>query len=303
MDLMIFTHFLHKSEEQQTRRKEQNRAAQRAFRERKERYVKELEMKIERMEKEYTKNNDALKKENEELQALVKSMEADIYTLRGAVYAFEISANKLREAGIDVSLENSQTMSPPVSGPQQPLVVEDKVSPVQLPLSNMSYNNNKQSNGGSDMMDMFSPNLEEQIYQSHDSNTMVRNDNDNNDHNHNHNHGDNGSDLVVRGLNNNSNGRGGLELGLGGVPCPTEGFVQSTTKRFEHEPHPATLTGVKMIPYSQVWERLSDHPRIEEVNIEELCMEMKQKAKCSGSGAVIEEEELEKVLRRLDNGI
>ncbi|KAI9029635.1 hypothetical protein CLU79DRAFT_735136 [Phycomyces nitens] len=247
------------SEEQQTRRKEQNRAAQRAFRERKERYVKELELKIETMEKEYTKNNEALKKENEELQSLVKSMEADIYTLRGAVYAFEISANKLREAGIDVPVDNNQTVSPPGSGSQRPLVVEGKVSPVQLPLSNMSY-----KRPGEMVLDIFSPNLGEPIYQTH-VDTMIQED-------------------------------------VGRLPCVTESFAQSTSKRFEHEPHPDTLTGVRMIPYSQVWERLSDHPRIEEVNIEELCREMKQKAKCSGSGAVIEEEELEKVLRRLDNG-
>ncbi|KAI7866080.1 hypothetical protein BDF14DRAFT_1688687, partial [Spinellus fusiger] len=69
-------------ENHQSRRKEQNRAAQRAFRERKEKYVKELEIKIESMEREYAKSNYELKHENEELKKQMKSMEADIYTLR-----------------------------------------------------------------------------------------------------------------------------------------------------------------------------------------------------------------------------
>ncbi|KAI9311374.1 hypothetical protein BX666DRAFT_1997818 [Dichotomocladium elegans] len=83
------------------KRKEQNRAAQRAFRERKERYVKELEEKIKAIEEAHTIDNDRLRKENEHLRATIKQMESEIYTLKGAAMAFELSISKLREAGIE----------------------------------------------------------------------------------------------------------------------------------------------------------------------------------------------------------
>ncbi|OAD66551.1 basic-leucine zipper transcription factor, partial [Phycomyces blakesleeanus NRRL 1555(-)] len=53
------------------RRKEQNRAAQRAFRERKEKYVKELEDKIRQIQAAHEVHVAQLQKENEELRAIL----------------------------------------------------------------------------------------------------------------------------------------------------------------------------------------------------------------------------------------
>ncbi|CDH58400.1 predicted protein [Lichtheimia corymbifera JMRC:FSU:9682] len=83
------------------KRKEQNRAAQRAFRERKERYVKELEEKIKTLQENHASDNDRLQKENDDLRATIKRMESEMYTLKGAAMAFEMSISKLREAGIE----------------------------------------------------------------------------------------------------------------------------------------------------------------------------------------------------------
>ncbi|KAG1472224.1 hypothetical protein G6F56_001670 [Rhizopus delemar] len=59
-----------------SRRKEQNRAAQRAFRERKEKYVKELEDKIGMICAAHASEVEKLKKENQELRSLLEAQKA-----------------------------------------------------------------------------------------------------------------------------------------------------------------------------------------------------------------------------------
>ncbi|KAG0168112.1 hypothetical protein DFQ30_005194 [Apophysomyces sp. BC1015] len=198
---------------QRQRRKEQNRVAQRAFRERKERYVKELELKIKAMEKDHAEDTSELRKENEVLRSSMKQMESEMYTLRGAALAFELSMRKLREAGIEVPDIQQHTMVHQ-SGPE------------------------RLDTRGADQP--LSPRVDE--------------------------------------------------------------FAESTAKRFEHLPDPITRTNAKLIPYSKVWELLSEHPRFDEFDLEELCEELKTKAKCSGTGPVIEEAELNNVLWRMDKG-
>ncbi|KAI9281022.1 hypothetical protein BY458DRAFT_499347 [Sporodiniella umbellata] len=60
------------TDNQHSRRKEQNRAAQRAFRERKEKYVKELEDKMVQLCASHASEVEGLKKENEMLRSLLK---------------------------------------------------------------------------------------------------------------------------------------------------------------------------------------------------------------------------------------
>ncbi|KAI9217535.1 hypothetical protein BC828DRAFT_254584 [Blastocladiella britannica] len=71
------------SGEPSDRRKAQNRAAQRAFRERKERYIRELETRVKELE-DLTKVTDAatLQLENAQLRALVQKLEAENYYLK-----------------------------------------------------------------------------------------------------------------------------------------------------------------------------------------------------------------------------
>ncbi|CAO3615451.1 unnamed protein product [Cunninghamella blakesleeana] len=69
--------------DQKTRRKEQNRAAQRAFRERKEKYVKELETKIKQMEIKHNKALASKEKEIETLQHRVIELEKELNKLKG----------------------------------------------------------------------------------------------------------------------------------------------------------------------------------------------------------------------------
>lgn len=44
----------------------------------------------------------------------------------------------------------------------------------------------------------------------------------------------------------------------------------------------------KLMPCSQIWERITTHPRFSEIDIDGLCRELKQKAKCTENGVVVD---------------
>ncbi|KAI7887600.1 uncharacterized protein EV154DRAFT_567299 [Mucor mucedo] len=224
--------------DQKQRRKEQNRAAQRAFRERKERYVKELQLKIREMEKKHEAEVTRVKKENESLKELVKKMEAEIYTLKGAAIAFDVSIHKLREAGLDVQqLHPRDSPSPPHS---------DRQSPTRS-------NSNERRH-------------EFERFKTYRNDHLMSTDEDNDEE--------------------------GEEAS----------FAEREISRFDHKVDPIINSGIKLIPCSQIWERLSQHPNFDEFDMDRLCEELKKKAKCSGTGPVIPESELQEVLRRMDFG-
>ncbi|CDH61046.1 predicted protein [Lichtheimia corymbifera JMRC:FSU:9682] len=70
------------------KRKEQNRAAQRAFRERKERHVQELQDRIRELEEENAAHG-TLVKENEKLKEQIKKLKEENYALKGTPFTFE----------------------------------------------------------------------------------------------------------------------------------------------------------------------------------------------------------------------
>jgi AP-1-like factor len=80
------------------KRKAQNRAAQRAFRERKEKYVKELEDRIAELEATQKNSQDnasaVLEKENQQLKELVQKLEAENYLLKGTAFTFDFPISK-----------------------------------------------------------------------------------------------------------------------------------------------------------------------------------------------------------------
>ncbi|KAI9261813.1 hypothetical protein EDC94DRAFT_608935 [Helicostylum pulchrum] len=65
------------------KRKAQNRAAQRAFRERKERYVKELEAKIKQVQDANLVTTTQLVRENQQLRSIIYRLETENYALKG----------------------------------------------------------------------------------------------------------------------------------------------------------------------------------------------------------------------------
>ncbi|KAG9289935.1 hypothetical protein G9A89_010241 [Geosiphon pyriformis] len=59
----------------------------------------------------------------------------------------------------------------------------------------------------------------------------------------------------------------------------------------------------KYLSCQKVWERINEHPNFDEFQgdvIDNLCNELKTKAKCSGNGPVVPEEEVDKLLIKLE---
>ncbi|KAF7723694.1 hypothetical protein EC973_001735 [Apophysomyces ossiformis] len=73
------------------KRKAQNRAAQRAFRERKERYVAELQERIRQLEEEKTQKDSELVQENERLKQQLKTLQEENYALKGTPFTFSFA--------------------------------------------------------------------------------------------------------------------------------------------------------------------------------------------------------------------
>lgn len=57
-----------------------------------------------------------------------------------------------------------------------------------------------------------------------------------------------------------------------------------------------TSNSVDLISCSEVWQRVAKHPMFEQFNTDELCDELRRRAKCSRTGPVFEEYEVKEVL-------
>ncbi|KAI8063144.1 hypothetical protein BC940DRAFT_112194 [Gongronella butleri] len=72
-------------------------------------------------------------------------------------------------------------------------------------------------------------------------------------------------------------------------------------EQFEMPPHPDTLEpDVKLISCSEAWKMLSTHPRFDTIDSDTLVRKVRGIAKCSNDGPVFTEHELKQVLRDLD---
>ncbi|KAF9998433.1 DNA-binding transcription factor yap1 [Entomortierella chlamydospora] len=94
------------------KRKAQNRAAQRAFRERKERYVKSLEDRIKELEDSQPKSNSTLKEENLNLKVLVQKLETENYFLKERSFTFNFPITQPGIYNATKSRQNTTVQNP-----------------------------------------------------------------------------------------------------------------------------------------------------------------------------------------------
>ncbi|KAF8929955.1 hypothetical protein BGZ58_008559 [Dissophora ornata] len=88
-------------------RKEQNRAAQRAFRDRKERHLQQLENMIKELKDTHHHANVRSQRESQQLKGIIESLQSENYYLREVVFSFESALGKTGNAGLlqDVKAE------------------------------------------------------------------------------------------------------------------------------------------------------------------------------------------------------
>jgi hypothetical protein len=254
------------------------------------------------MEKKHDSELSRITKENESLKDLVKNMEAEIYTLKGAAMAFDVTISKLRKAGLDVTQpshvvqqQRKQHQQHPTSF--SPTQLNHQQSPVPtntyIPASSSSassstamatirdkdgYPINQGRSIHNPLYDSFrhvrqkskSSNSHRLVYNGHNHDDIDDDDDDDEDDDH-----------IMK----------------------TDSFAERETSRFQHQVDTIMNSGVKLIPCSQIWERLSQHPNFEDFDMDRLCEELKKKAKCSGTGPVIPESDIQEVLHKMDIGI
>ncbi|KAG0211045.1 DNA-binding transcription factor yap1 [Mortierella sp. GBA30] len=81
------------------------------------------------------------------------------------------------------------------------------------------------------------------------------------------------------------------------------GEVPSTTTPCAEAPKhalPPLGENEKAIPCPQVWEHIAKHPNFDDADIDDLCAELKAKAKCSGHGPVIALSDVDKLMSKLN---
>lgn len=131
------------------KRKAQNRAAQRAFRERKERYVKELESKIKQIQDTHLASTTQLVRENHQLRSIIYRLETENYALKGTPmqpyqYQATLSQQHLPPPQQHEQRHNSGTYPSiaPLLPQQQPLLPAylSASSPVSSTLHNSTIN-------------------------------------------------------------------------------------------------------------------------------------------------------------------
>ncbi|KAF9900399.1 hypothetical protein EC991_007423 [Linnemannia zychae] len=88
-------------------RKEQNRAAQRAFRDRKERHLQQLENMIKELKDTHHHAGIRFQRESQQLKSIIESLQSENYYLREVVFSFESALGKTGNAAIlqDVKAE------------------------------------------------------------------------------------------------------------------------------------------------------------------------------------------------------
>ncbi|KAF5101835.1 hypothetical protein D0Z00_000697 [Geotrichum galactomycetum] len=81
-------------------------------------------------------------------------------------------------------------------------------------------------------------------------------------------------------------------------PAKQEPLKQQTESELQ-ETVPANSN--KLMTCTAVWDRISAHPKFGELDIDGLCAELRTKAKCSETGAVLSENDVNKVLSTLES--
>ncbi|KAI9271947.1 hypothetical protein BDA99DRAFT_557148 [Phascolomyces articulosus] len=255
------------NEDPKVKRKVQNRAAQRAFRERKERYVKELESKIKQVQDNHLHATAQLIQENQHLRSIVYRLEAENFALKGIHIQFPIHPSPYPSNTSTTSTNNTTTphhphsmLPPPPSTSHHHTTSPTRSSrdvqytfsistPATLRPKMFSHKEDREQEA------QFTRLLQEQV-----SNDAIE-------------------QLLSQPLFDT----------CGGLIAP---YV---TSKGEEEP-----SNNKLLTCPIIWQRLCKHTRFSYFTMEELCQEVRKHAKCTEEGPAVTEAEMKEILRFMD---
>ncbi|KAG2227902.1 hypothetical protein INT45_002140, partial [Circinella minor] len=251
-------------EDPKVKRKVQNRAAQRAFRERKERYVKELELKIKQVQDNHLHATAQLMQENQHLRSIVYRLEAENFALKDIHVQFPIhpspypSGSPTSHSSAAISLaqrhHHHNILPPPSPSPSTARTSRDVQytfsisTPATLRPKMFSHKDDREQE------EQFTRILHEQV-----SNDAIE-------------------QLLSEPLFDT----------CGGLIAPSvtgEGEEQKDNK---------------LLTCPDIWQRLSKHSRFSYFTMEELCQEVRKHAKCTEQGPAVTEAEMKEILRFMD---
>ncbi|RHZ80237.1 hypothetical protein Glove_138g6 [Diversispora epigaea] len=136
-----------------SKRKAQNRAAQRAFRERKERYVKELETKITELESLSAKSAQ----ENQQLKSLVEQLQTENFILKQTSFSFEFPLTKTEKSTTLVDKNITDLMSPSPSSSSVSSLAQQQLQQQSPPSTTTDTLKSLLSSINDNMLDPFTP--------------------------------------------------------------------------------------------------------------------------------------------------
>ncbi|ORX58952.1 hypothetical protein DM01DRAFT_1333557 [Hesseltinella vesiculosa] len=257
-----------------SKRKLQNRQAQRAFRERRLNYVKELEDRIKDLEAQQDQQSDKLAEENQKLREVIQQLQLENAILGGSASSFDVPLSSvsvaterpqklLRSIASDdtrlhnnVLLGNRASASPSTSSPETlSFALADADSPPSVSSSNKSSTHTPDTT----VDDLFAATMPTDILASFNSSTQP---------------------IFDQPIFDSENPLGKAE---------DVGDIFSSLIQFDAQP-PVPASPLKSctsssnrapVSLSEAWDELASHPRFDDFDIDLLCSEMKNKAVCS----------------------
>lgn len=311
------------------KRKAQNRAAQRAFRDRKERYVGELEDKIAELEEENASWAGKLEKETKNLKKRVEELEAENYVLKGTAFTFDFPLEKARNTSGNQKSSSSPRKDSDSDSYGSPRFSRDSSNPFE------SFSDtNSNVNSPPSLEDDTSPNSghKDSLFSTSysESSTSPFNDNDIFATSFPPVEESKESQQVVDQLlsepifdqaggltefMNSAFSTGNLDPTLFTeyrLPNSTPHDTEQLPPLFEGdlddlgfgsvhaEPNITDLEHDRPSACSENWVRLKKHPYFDDMDLTWLCEEMRTKATCRGSVYRLSEDDVTRVLKRLD---
>jgi len=340
-----------------SKRKAQNRAAQRAFRERKERYVKELENKIKELESVSAKSAQ----ENQQLKSLVEQLQAENFILKQTSFTFDFPLDKANDTTSSLDKDISELLATtPVPTPMSKtstsstLNLSTSYTPPssnesdEEPSSPSATGSVGDSDNNSEIRDISARNSPKQVPNSIQSEPTTVNPLPASLHSSKPQSAEEFCEKFTDSIckdkeKNNKLSSTGESSKLPSTftqyrdptpftpnidnpfsestPLPPlfednfQGFGTFEPMATPSEEHRNPLGGhlgssldeisnKRFLSCNKVWERIQQHPKFDDLEgdeIDQLCSALKAKAKCSGNGPVVPEEELEAVLVKLED--